>query len=102
MTPTRVGDIETKTYIWRWRECEACGKPAAYLITFLLDGARHNPASKGYGKNDVSWCSDYEIYACKVHKAESERNAPWGYGRCSAFLLAKFKHLGFYRVEVKP
>jgi len=76
------------------RECNECGEPADYRHTFLLDGARRNPASSAYGKDDCSWCSDAETWSCAPHR--DTRNAPDGYGWCGTFTLAKMPHLGLY------
>lgn len=95
MTPTKVGEIRTTSEIARWHECEQCGMPARYKCTFLLEGARRNPNSKAYGKDDCSWCSDLDIYACEKHKNEIWRDHD-GYVICSCFPLKNFKHMGFY------
>lgn len=46
------------------RTCEECGEPAVKRATFLLLNARTNPKSSGYRKDDISWCSDDEIFYC--------------------------------------
>ena len=92
----RCGDVKITKQIRRWQACEECGYPAKYKIAFLLEGFRHNPASSGYGRDDCSWCSDLEIFACEKHKRTLDR-APQGYhhGSC-IFTLRKLKHMGFY------
>ena len=97
----RVGDRETVTYIWEWQECYECGWPAAWRVTFLLPNCRSNPASSGYGRDDVSWCSDAELYACRKHEGKARREHPNGCGWCSSFPLKTFKHMGFHKRQVK-
>lgn len=96
----KVGDRFTETYEWAWQEYAFCGEPATYKCTFLLPNARANPESKGYGGDDISWCSDYEEFACEEHK-----NAIWkdhnGYEVCSRYPLDKFRHMGFIRNRVE-
>jgi len=96
----KVGDIRITKQIRRWHECQECGLPAKYRISFLLDGFRHNPASSGYGRDDCSWCSDLEVFACTKHKRELEI-APNGYHYgCTTFTLKRMKHMGFYWEKV--
>lgn len=101
----KVGQIETKSFKWYWRDCELCDRPASWRITFLDDGSngcRRNPSSSAYGKDDCSWCSDYELFACKKHRADIERWEPKpNHNRCSSFPLKNFKHMGFYKKEIK-
>lgn len=76
-------------------ECEICGNPAAYKHTFLLNGARANPASSAYGRNDCLWCQDDARYVCAEHK--NECRAPDGYEWCSTFEAKKhLAHLFLY------
>ena len=98
----KVGNVRITKEIVKWRECEVCGLPAVWRVTYLVAGnCRANPASSAYRKDDCSWCWDYETFACRRHKEELIRNPPNGYTWCTAFPLAKFKHMGFYwkRVE---
>lgn len=93
----KVGSKRTQTACWR--ECEICGNPASWRITFLDDGtcgARKNPASSAYGKDDCSWCSDAELFACKKHQNEVRRICPNGFSWCATFPLSKYKSMGFY------
>ena len=79
--------------------CYECGEPAHYKVTFLLDGARGNPASNAYGKDDCSWCKDDCRFACRVHKDEVRRHPPDGYCECSTFpATERFAHM-FLRWE---
>ena len=99
----RVGDTETLTYQWLWRDCEECDRPAKYRITFLFANSRRNPTSKGYGKDDISWCSDAERFACRIHENVVRMNPPEpGMSWCSSFPLVKFQHLGWYKKQVTP
>ena len=101
----RVGETRTITEVAKWHECEVCGYPAKYRITFLNDGdagARRNPGSSAFGRDDCSWCSDHETYACQKHKKQLERKEPsWSYHWCASFPLKEFKHMGFYWKRIK-
>ncbi len=92
----KVGDIRVIRQIAQWRECEGCGKPAKYRLTFLLQDFRSNPASKAFGRDDCSWISDLDIYSCENCK-HTLSQSPHGYNSgCGCFPLIKFKHMGFY------
>ena len=95
------GELETITRVRKRQECYECGQPAMYRITFLLENARINPASSGYGKDDISWCSDEDRYACEDCKDKVWRNPPRGYSWCSMFPLEQFPHMGLYWHEIK-
>lgn len=97
----KVGDTETIRYRWDWHECQECGKPAAWQVGYLYENARRNPASSGYGKDDISWCSDEKAYACKIHRQKIERACPDGMEWCSSFPLNNFQHLGWYKTKVE-
>jgi hypothetical protein len=97
----RVGQIIVTTYRVQWHECEVCGRPAQHKLTFLMPNYRANPASKAYQHDDCSWCSDYETYVCTKHEREVKYSDPYGMNWCASFQLARFKHMGFYKVEVK-
>ena len=93
------GDVQ---YIKRTRsrhDCDVCGEPADFRISFLLENARSNPASSGYRGDDISWCSDAERYVCAEHR--EERSAPNGYRWCSTCDLSKFPHMGLYDRDEK-
>ncbi len=100
----KVGQTETITYKWLWKECEECGNPAKWRVTFLDDnngGCRRNPSSSAYQHDDCSYCSDHEIYTCEKHRRDIERQEPiQGFRYCASFPLKKFKHMGFYKVKV--
>ena len=101
----KVGEVEIRKYKWLWRDCELCDRPASWRVTFLDDGyagCRRNPSSSAYGKDDCSWCSDYEVYACKTHMREVERLNPLpNHNHCASFPLKKFKNMGFYKTLIK-
>lgn len=95
----RVGDIRTIKQILKWRECEGCGKPAKYRLTFLLKHFRRNPSSTAYGKDDCSWCSDLDVFSCERCK-HTLTQAPSGYEpECCISPLKRFKHIAFYWQE---
>lgn len=94
----KVGDIEIVKYVWLWRECEECGNPARFKLTFLYQNARSNPASRGYRKDDVSWCQDAERFACGKHENKIWNDPPQdNMSKCSSFPLKNFQHMGFYK-----
>ena len=91
-----VGDTRTVVYKYQHEECENCGELATKRITFLDDGdrgARRNPDSKAYGKDDCSWCCDEEHFSCEGCQKEVEGFATRGFGLCSIFPLANFPHM---------
>ncbi|MEE9159967.1 MAG: hypothetical protein V3U60_16480 [Gammaproteobacteria bacterium] len=79
------------------RSCGYCGEPAFYQNTYLADGdtgARNNPASSAYRKDDLSWCSDFDDYLCPdCHQANETDNVPDGHGWCSTFQVDRFPHM---------
>ena len=99
---TLPGEGETQTVV-RTRirhECDVCGESAHYKHTYLLDGARRNPASSAYGKDDCSWCEDESRFVCVEHK--NDRSAPDGYSWCSTFpATERFAHMFLYWQENK-
>ena len=74
------------------RSCEECGEPATRCHTFLLDGARSNPQSSAYRKDDCSWCSDEERYSCDAHENAVRKSPSHGHGWCSTFDVNRFPH----------
>jgi len=97
----KVGDIIIERKQVQWHECQVCGLPAICRITYLAAGnCRANPASNAYGRDDCSWCSDAEAFACKHHKQQVQRDLPIGMSWCATFPLKNFKHMGFYFVKL--
>jgi len=83
------------------RECDNCGEPAHYKITFLLPNARSNPASKAYMHDDCSWCEDASQFSCKNGKCLEAMRKMEGYGECSTFpASANFAHMFLYWHEI--
>ncbi len=101
------GEGETKTIIKTRvrRECENCGEPATQRHTYLNDGttgARRNPASSAYGRDDCTWCSDYELYLCDSQGCKQQNcevDVPDKYHWCSTFKVDRFPHLFLYWAE---
>ena len=90
----------TKERCYR-RICGQCDEPATHRLSFLLDGARRNPASKAYGRDDCSWCSDEDRYSCKSHVEDVRRAPPEGMGWCSTFDCVKlYPHMLLYWQKV--
>ncbi len=72
------GKIKTVTSEQVRIGCDECGEPAYYKHSYLLLNARNNLASSGYGKDDISWCSDKETYTCKECKKPVIDGYNWG------------------------
>ncbi len=93
------GEGETKTVVKTQvrRECNNCGEPATQQHTYLNDGttgARRNPASSAYGRDDCTWCSDYDQYLCdECDRKDYEDDVPVGYHWCSTFRVDRMPHL---------
>ena len=91
------------------RGCQLCENPADYRVTFLLPNSRSNPASKGYRGDDISRCSDDELFSCEEHKLDVwnyyKKHRNWGslpeYEFCACFPLKKFPHMGLIWKEEK-
>jgi hypothetical protein len=95
---TLPGEGDTKQVVRMRAECDECGDPAHFRHTYLLPNARTNPASAGYRRDDISWCSDHETFTCKTCK----RPAIDGYETCSTFpASAQFAHLFLKWKDVK-
>lgn len=85
LTAPLKGEGDTRTQTRVRRTCSVCGELATRRITYLLDGARSNPASAAYHHDDCTWCSDDEDFACEAHKRQVENNPPPGMSWCSTF-----------------
>ena len=97
----RVGDIRTRRELCQWRECENCGRPAKYRITFLLEHFRSNPSSKAYRRDDCSWSSDLDVFSCENCK-HTLSQAPHGYDSGYGIMpLKNCRHLGFYWKQIE-
>ena len=79
------GETETITRVRIRICCDNCGEPAHFKYTFLLPNARSNPASSGYGGDDISRCSDAEQYSCRNKECIREMRRMDGYGWCSMY-----------------
>jgi hypothetical protein len=77
--------------------CGYCGEPAFYKNTYLNDGergARSNPNSSAYGRDDCTWCSDFDDFLCpECHQANETDNVPDGFKWCSTFQADRFPHM---------
>lgn len=96
------GKIRTIKQICKRETCEQCGKPATWQLTFLLKNARSNPASKAYGRDDCSYCSDEKMFVCDKcaedkYKIARDLDMDW----CSAFPFKNFRHLFLNWKEIK-
>ena len=96
------GDIETIRRVRRRHTCDNCGEIAHFKHTFLLPNARTNPASKGYGKDDISWCSDEYQFSCRDGECQRAMRKMDGYGWCASYPANEsFTHMFLYWEEVK-
>ena len=86
---------DKRIQICRRRKCEICGELATHQLTFLLPKARINPASSGYRKDDLTYCSDRKLFVCDEHQNERYQFAKnWGIEWCADFPYNdRFKHL---------
>ncbi len=74
--------------------CDECGEVADRRHSYLLHNSRSNRASSGYGKDDISWCSDLELFSCETCRKKwsyARPPAPDGYSESSTFSLRDFK-----------
>lgn len=98
----KEGDTRTLKQVCKRRECGECFKPATHKLTFLLRRTRMNPASAAYGRDDCSWCSDKDVFACKVHEKDRQNIAKsLGMVWCAAFSYERFPHMFLYWEVVK-
>ncbi len=95
------GQKKIVEYIYTERECEECGEPAQYKLTFLLEGGRRNPRSSAYGRDDCTWSSDEEKFSCEVHKDSVRRNSPEGMSWCSTFDGKTYPHMVMFWNKIK-
>lgn len=92
----KVDDVRVTVTRERYerRECEVCEEvDADYVVSFLLLNARTNPASKGYGRDDLSWCADAKTYACAKCKDKARDDPPEGMSWCATFTGERFPHM---------
>jgi hypothetical protein len=63
------GEGETRTQVKTRFCCKECGEPATKRHTFLLPNARRNPASNGFGRDELVWCADgSDAFSCDEHE----------------------------------
>lgn len=81
-------------------ECN-CGEPADERHSYLLPNARRNPQSSGYGRDDISWCSDHEVFTCAACRPRGHQPDVSGYEWCATFKLGngRFDHMFLTWVE---
>lgn len=90
----KLGNKKVITELCVEQECVECGEPAKYRHTFLLIGARNNPLSKAYGRDDCSWSSDEDVFSCEEHKELVRgKHCPGGMSWCSTFPRERFEHM---------
>ena len=99
---TDEGTIEVIKRVRKRHSCDNCGEPAHFKHTFLLPNARANPASKGYGKDNISWCSDEYQFSCRDKECQRAMNKMDGYMWCSSYPANDtFAHMFLYWKEIK-
>lgn len=99
------GETRTRVEIQRRRECEECGEPAHFKLSFIFKGARSNPNSSAYGRDDCSWCSDHDTWACREHRQSVERaeeaTGEWAWSAATVPATERWAHMFLYWAEVK-
>lgn len=82
---TIKGEGDTKVVIKTRcrRECASCGDPATKRHSYCYINGRRNPASSMYGRDDCSYCSDADAFACddceqEVRRACCPEGMDWG------------------------
>lgn len=68
------GEIKVVIKTRMRRECESCGELATKKHEFCYINGRRNPASSMYGRDDCTFCSDHDAYACEDCSREVERD----------------------------
>lgn len=81
--------------IYKRRWCEYCGETATWRVTFLLENARWNPASKAYGRDYSGWIQDAETFICDEHCETARLEPPQGMRWCAGFPYDRFPHQFF-------
>jgi hypothetical protein len=92
----KAGDTQIITKTYMRHKCECCGEPAIRRHAFLLQNARSNPASAGYGKDDISWCADEEAFICNTCPEPKRAGMEW----TASFSSARFDHMLHFWHEV--
>lgn len=85
------GDEQIITRYRIRRSCDKCGEPAHYRHSFLFENYRRNPASKAYGKDDCTWCSDIDVFTCRVCTPDTPHGCERGATTFPA--SARFAHM---------
>ena len=95
-----LGDQRITKEVWVEQVCCECGESATEKQTFLFEGARSNPNSKAYGKDDCSWCEDDSIFTCAKHGNFGQTAQQYaknnGLLTCSVFKRERFEHMFLY------
>jgi hypothetical protein len=92
----RIGDVRTIVQKYVGHECEICGEPATKRLAFLFENARRNPQSTGYGKDDISWCSDDEAFVCSNCPEPKRDGMVWA----ASFERERFSHMFHFWCEM--
>jgi hypothetical protein len=100
------GETRIVTEVLTRVACSVCGEPAHFRHTYVLPGARSNPASKGYRMDDISWCADAEQFSCRdpqhfrdMQKSGMVDGRPYDW--CATFpAIERFAHM-FIQREIK-
>ena len=94
------GTKVTKTFVITRHLCLECGARATRQISYLLENARTNPRSSGFGRDSIVACSDAKVFSCEEHYDYLRKSPPegmkWG-GSCSCNKISK--HLFLYEKE---
>lgn len=97
------GETKVTTHIRRRQCCENCGEPATLRFSFCYVNGRRNPASSMYGRDDCTYCSDANAFACSDCEGEVRREAcPNGMDWAGTHTLGQFNsHMFLYWAETK-
>ena len=77
------------------KESINCEKPATHRLTYLRSGARGDPQSTAFHRDDCSRCSDQDVFVCDEHKKykykiEKKLGLVW----CTSFNYGeRYKHM---------
>ena len=79
------------------RCCDECGGAATKRVSYLRLNPRSNPASRGYGRDDLTFCSDRDVHICDECPAPELDS----YERNTTFSGDTFSHMLLYWKQVK-
>lgn len=95
------GKERIRREVRRRHQCDRCGGHATRKLRFLVEDGRRNPASSAFGRDDCSYCSDYDAFACEKCEREVECTyAPRGMRWSStSYATTRNQHMFLYWEE---